>query len=113
MGKTIVRALRLRRWLQWLEFALARPVVLFAGWPLFARGWASIVNRSLNMFTLIAMGAGAAYTYSVVAVIAIHFSVFVPRGGRRRVLVLRARGDYRYAGPARSGSGAQGQKPDK
>jgi len=52
---------------QWLEFALATPVVLWAGWPLFARGWASVVNRSLNMFTLIALGAGAAYVYSVIA----------------------------------------------
>jgi Cu+-exporting ATPase len=54
---------------QWLEFALATPVVLWAGWPLFARGWASVVNRSLNMFTLIALGAGAAYVYSVIATI--------------------------------------------
>ncbi|HYL36622.1 MAG TPA: copper-translocating P-type ATPase, partial [Bryobacteraceae bacterium] len=51
----------------WIELALATPVVLVAGWPLFERGWASLVNRSLNMFTLIAMGAGAAYVYSVVA----------------------------------------------
>ncbi|CAG0938659.1 partial Silver exporting P-type ATPase, partial [Gallionellaceae bacterium] len=41
--------------LQWLEFALATPVVLWGGWPIFQRGWASIVNRSLNMFTLIAL----------------------------------------------------------
>ena len=54
----------------WLEFALASPVVLWAGWPLFERGWASIVNRSPNMFTLIATGAGIAYLYSVVATIA-------------------------------------------
>src|SRR5580658_8922811 len=54
----------------WLELALATPVVLWAGWPIFARGWASIVNRSLNMFTLIASGAGAAYFYSLAATIA-------------------------------------------
>jgi Cu+-exporting ATPase len=52
---------------RWLEFALATPVVLWAGWPLLARGWESIVNRSLNMFTLIATGVGAAYLYSLVA----------------------------------------------
>ena len=55
--------------LPWLEFALATPVVLWCGWPYFQRGWASIVNRSTNMFTLIAMGTGVAYVYSVVATI--------------------------------------------
>jgi heavy metal translocating P-type ATPase len=49
---------------RWVELALASPVVLYCGWPLFQRGWASIVNRSPNMFTLIAMGAGAAYLSS-------------------------------------------------
>ena len=57
------------RTVQWLAFAFATPVVLWAGWPLLARGGASVVNRSLNMFTLIAMGAGTAYAYSVVATI--------------------------------------------
>ncbi len=56
--------------LAWLEFALATPVVLWAGWPFFERGWSSIVHRSLNMFTLIAIGTGSAYLYSVVAVFA-------------------------------------------
>ena len=51
----------------WLELALATPVVLWGGWPFFVRGWQSIVNRSLNMFTLIAMGVGVSYVYSVVA----------------------------------------------
>ena len=54
----------------WIQFALATPVVLWAGWPFFARGWASIVNRSLNMFTLIAMGTGVAWGYSIVATFA-------------------------------------------
>ncbi|MBU2043414.1 MAG: heavy metal translocating P-type ATPase [Alphaproteobacteria bacterium] len=54
----------------WIQFALATPVVLWAGWPFFQRGWASIRNRSLNMFTLIAIGVGAAWIYSVVAVLA-------------------------------------------
>ena len=57
-------------WLPWLELALASPVVLWAGWPFFQRGWASIMNRSTNMFTLIAMGTGVAYLFSLVATIA-------------------------------------------
>ncbi len=51
----------------WLQFLLSTPVVLWGGWPFFQRGWASLVNRSLNMFTLIAIGTGAAYSYSVAA----------------------------------------------
>jgi Cu+-exporting ATPase len=54
----------------YLELALATPVVLWGGWPFFARGWASIVNRSLNMFTLIAIGIGTAYLHSLAAVLA-------------------------------------------
>jgi Cu+-exporting ATPase len=53
----------------WLELVLATPVVLWAGWPFFQRGWASLVNRHLNMFTLIALGTGASYLFSVVAVL--------------------------------------------
>jgi Cu+-exporting ATPase len=56
--------------LGWLEFAFATPVVLWGGWPFLQRGWASIVNRNLNMFTLIAIGTGAAYLFSAIAVIA-------------------------------------------
>src|SRR5213596_1922158 len=55
---------------KWIEFALTTPVVLWAGGFFFTRAWQSIVNRSLNMFTLIAVGVGAAYFYSAVAVIA-------------------------------------------
>lgn len=51
----------------WISFALATPVVLWGGWPFFVRGWRSLVTRNLNMFTLIAMGTGVAYVYSVVA----------------------------------------------
>lgn len=51
----------------WLQFALATPVVLWAGWPFFERGWRSLVTRNLNMFTLIAMGTGVAWVYSVIA----------------------------------------------
>src|SRR6476620_6218582 len=53
----------------WFQLALATPVVFWAGPPLFARGWASIVHRSPNMFTLIALGIGAAYLYSLVATV--------------------------------------------
>jgi P-type Cu+ transporter len=54
----------------WIQLLLATPVVLWAGWPFFVRGWQSVVNRSLNMFTLIALGTGAAYLYSLVATLA-------------------------------------------
>ncbi|MCX8996978.1 heavy metal translocating P-type ATPase [Rhizobiaceae bacterium BDR2-2] len=54
----------------WIQLLLATPVVLWAGWPFFERGWASLKNRSLNMFTLIAMGTGVAWAYSMVAALA-------------------------------------------
>ncbi len=54
----------------WIQFALATPVVLWAGWPFFVRGWQSVVTRNLNMFTLIAMGTGVAFMYSVAAMLA-------------------------------------------
>ena len=53
----------------WIQLALATPVVLWGGWPFFERGWRSVVSRHLNMFTLIALGTGAAYAYSVAAVL--------------------------------------------
>ena len=54
----------------WLQMILATPVVLWGGWPFFVRGWKSVVSRNLNMFTLIAMGTGVAWVYSVVATVA-------------------------------------------
>ena len=54
----------------WIQFALSTPVVLWAGWPFFQRAWASIIHRSLNMFSLIALGTGAAYLYSLFATFA-------------------------------------------
>lgn len=54
----------------WIQLAFAAPVVLWAGWPFFVRGWQSLVTRNLNMFTLIAMGVGVAFAYSVVATVA-------------------------------------------
>src|ERR1041385_3090010 len=55
--------------LQWVQLVLASPVVLWAGWPFFLRAWQSIVNRSLNMFTLIGLGVGVGYVFSAIAVI--------------------------------------------
>jgi Cu+-exporting ATPase len=57
-------------WSNWISFALSTPVVLWAGAPFFARGWRSLITRNLNMFTLIAMGTGVAWLYSVVATLA-------------------------------------------
>ncbi|WP_449301506.1 heavy metal translocating P-type ATPase [Paracoccus angustae] len=54
----------------WIQLVFATPVVLWAGWPFFQRGWQSLVTRNLNMFTLIAMGTGAAWIYSVIATLA-------------------------------------------
>ena len=68
-GQPLQHALGVR-WLTWAQLVLATPVVLWGGRPFFERGWASLVNRSLNMFTLIAIGTGVAYAYSVVATLA-------------------------------------------
>ncbi len=54
----------------WVELVLSLPIVLWAGWPFFSRGWLSVVNRSPNMWTLIGLGTGAAFIYSVVATVA-------------------------------------------
>ena len=54
----------------WVQLILATPVVLWAGWPFFVRGWQSLVTRHLNMFTLIAMGTGVAFLYSIIATLA-------------------------------------------
>ncbi|HEX8444409.1 MAG TPA: heavy metal-binding domain-containing protein, partial [Allosphingosinicella sp.] len=54
----------------WIQLALATPVVLWGGWPFFERGWASLQTRNLNMFTLIALGVGVSYSYSLVAALA-------------------------------------------
>jgi P-type Cu+ transporter len=67
-GQPLQHVLTMRA-MGWIELALATPVVLWGGWPFFERGWTSVVNRSLNMFTLIALGSGTAFLYSVVAVI--------------------------------------------
>lgn len=66
LGDAAQRLLSLRL-VTWVQLVLATPVVLWGGWPFFRRGWASIVNRSPNMFTLIAIGTGMAYAQSVAA----------------------------------------------
>jgi P-type Cu+ transporter len=65
----------------WIEFTLATPVVLWCGMPFFVRGWQSVVHRSLNMFTLIALGTGTAYLYSVFATVAPQIFPSSLRGG--------------------------------
>src|SRR5262249_33220970 len=64
---TNLHALLGQKWSNWLQFIFATPVVLWGGWPFFVRGWQSLLTRNLNMFTLIAMGIGVAWLYSVVA----------------------------------------------
>jgi Cu+-exporting ATPase len=70
VGQGTIAGILPGRSLNWVQLALATPVVLWGGWPFFVRGWASVVTRHLNMFTLIALGTGAAYAYSVAATVA-------------------------------------------
>jgi len=70
LAKPVLDALIAPRSAVWIQLILATPAVLWGGWPFFRRGWASLVNRRLNMFTLIALGTGVAYLYSLVAVLA-------------------------------------------
>ena len=97
----------------WLELILATPVVLWGGWPFFQRGWASIVNRSTNMFTLIAMGTGVAYVFSVVAtLVSANLSGVVPDDGRPARRLLRSRRGDCDAGVAGTSSGTPRPQPD-
>ncbi len=75
-------------WMGWVEFALATPVVVWAGWPFFERGWASVVNRSPNMFTLIALGTGASYLDSVAALVLRRGDLYFESAAVITVLVL-------------------------
>jgi len=72
MGEMVpaLRGVLEARWLPWVQLALATPAVLWGGWPFFVRGWRSIATWQLNMFTLIAIGTGTAYLYSVIAALA-------------------------------------------
>ena len=102
-----------RAW-AWIEFALATPVVLWCGLPFFVRGWQSLVHRSLNMFTLIALGTGTAYLYSVFAtVVPRDLSVFASRSRRTDRCVFRAGSDHRRPGSSRSGAGVARPQPDQ
>jgi Cu+-exporting ATPase len=76
--------------LPWVQFALATPVVLWGGWPFFVRGWFSVVTRHLNMFTLIALGTGAAYGFSIVATFAprVHLPLYFEPAAIITTLVL-------------------------
>ncbi len=69
VGLGFLREMLGERASQWIELALGTPVILWAGWPFFVRGARSVINRSLNMFTLISMGVGSAYAFSIVAVL--------------------------------------------
>src|ERR1039458_9772643 len=112
MGALSVNGIRLN--LPWLEFALSTPVVLWCGLPFFQRFWTSLVNRSPNMFTLIGLGTGVAYSYSVVA-------TFAPRifpqslrgmGGYPDVYFEAAAAcRHHHAGLARSGDGTPSPQP--
>ena len=85
----------------WIQMILATPVVLWGGWPFFVRGWQSLLTRNLNMFTLIAMGTGVAWVYSVVATLApgdISRSFSHQRRCHRRLLRSRC-GDHSPCSP--------------
>lgn len=88
----------------WIQLVLATPVVLWVGWPFFERGWASLVTRSLNMFTLIAMGTGAAWAYSVVGAFAPGiFPPGFPVGRRNRCDLFRGGGRHHRPRSTRPG----------
>jgi Cu+-exporting ATPase len=65
----LLPGMRSSSWLSWLQLVLSSPVVLWCGWPFFVRAWQSIANRHLNMFTLIGLGVGVAYVFSVIATV--------------------------------------------
>src|SRR5579871_5746941 len=95
--------------LGWLELALATPVVLWGGTPFFQRAWASVRNHSANMFTLIALGTGVAWLYSIVG--GLSAVVPEPHGGCGPLLRVRCR--HHHTRAARPGSGAPSPKPHR
>ncbi len=96
----------------WIEFALATPIVLWAGWPFFQRGWASVKFRSPNMFTLIAMGVGVAYVFSAVATLVPQIFPEALRGAAWSAgSVLRGSGCNHRPGASGAGLGAEGAQP--
>ena len=102
------------RTITWIELVLATPVVLWGGSIFFRRAWASLVNRNLNMFTLIGLGTGVAYLYSLIAAL---FPEIFPTGlprprGQRRRLFRGGRG-HRHPGAPRADARAAGPQPDR
>ena len=96
----------------WIQLVLATPVVLWAGWPFFERGWTSVRTMKLNMFTLIAMGTGVAWLFSVVATVAPGIFPDAFRHGRHGRRLLRGRGRHHHPGPARAGARAARPRAD-
>ena len=99
----------------WIQLGLAVPIVVWAGWPFWVRGWQSLVTRHLNMFTLIAIGTGVAMAYSVVATVA---PGLFPEGVRQAdgtvgVYFDSSRGRDRRPGPRRTGAGVTGTRDDR
>ncbi len=98
----------------WVELSLATPVVLWGGWPFFVRGWNSLVNRSLNMFTLISMGVSVRLRLQPGRnPVSGNFPDLISRGGRPGAGVFRGRGDDHHPGPAGAGPGTSGAQPDR
>jgi Cu+-exporting ATPase len=95
----------------WIQMLLATPVVLWCGWPFFVRGWQSLATRNLNMFTLIAMGTGVAWVYSVVGTLTpgVFSGRLLRRGGICRRL-LRGSGGHHGSRSSRTGVGAVGAR---
>ena len=98
----------------WVQLVLATPVVLWAGWPFFVRGWASLKTGNLNMFTLIAMGTGVAWVYSIVGdAFARPLPGRAARTRRRGAGLFRGGCRHHGAGAARAGARAQGARADE
>ena len=89
-GHFLGHAMPMGAWTRWLQAALASPVVLWAGWPFLQRGWASVVSRHLNMFTLIGLGVAVAYAASLVALVAPGLFPAEVRGGEGPPLYFEA-----------------------
>ena len=113
-GQPLTASAGFEPWHVWMQLALATPVVLWGGRPFFERGWASIVNRSLNMFTLIALGTGAAYLFSVAATLlpGVFPASFRGHGGQVEVY-YEAGGRDHHAGAARPGARAARAQPHR
>ncbi len=99
-------------WLAWAQLLLASPVVLWAGWPFFQRGWVSVRTWQLNMFTLIAAGTGAAYLFSLAVTLAPGLLPETLRSHGGAAGLLRGRRGDHHARPAGAGAGAPGPGGD-